>query len=46
MEDGDSAAYAEEGLETVDEVQGMGYVAEGVLGGVVLGSADDVLGWG
>ncbi len=46
VEDGDSAAYAEEGLEAVDEVRGMGDVAEGVLGGVVLGSADDVLGWG
>jgi hypothetical protein len=46
MEDGDSATYSEEGLETVDLVGRMGDVADGELGGVVLGSADDVLGWG
>ena len=45
VEDGGSAAYAEEGLEAVEGVRWMGDIADGVLGGVVLGSADDLLGW-
>lgn len=44
VEDGGSTTYAEEGLEAVERVRRMGDVADGELGGVVLGSADDVFG--